>query len=257
MKWTCRTLAAASIVVGLVSPSYAGQVKLDIRDGLVTLDAKDATLREIFAEWSRVGKTKVVNAEKIPGGPMTVQLNGVPERQALETLLRSAAGFVAAPRAVSVASASMYDRIMLMPGLRPAVVPTYSAAPPPAAQPQSPWARDRVVQPPAAVVDDEDEATNPQALPGAPPGAVPGSASQPGMPTAPAPYNGAGMVSPNGAQNPPASLGNPNNNPYGTPYGNPYAPNSSGQPPAAVTPQSATRPGVPTPPATPPQPIKG
>jgi hypothetical protein len=266
MKWPCRTIAAASIVVGLVSPSFAGQVRLDIRDGLVTLDAKDATLREIFAEWARVGKTKVVNAESIPGGPMTVQFSDVPERQALETLLRSAAGFVAAPRAIPVASASMYDRIMLMPGVRPAVVPTSASVSAPApGQAQSAWARDRIVQPPAVVVDDEDETPqNAQApAPGAPPGASPGSASQPGMPTAPLPYNGAGMAAPNGAQNPPATQGTPYTNPYGTPYGNPYSPNPNAQPPATVppggatSPQSAPRPGVPTPPATPPSPIKG
>jgi hypothetical protein len=235
MKWPSRTVAAACIVVGMASSSFAGQVKLEIRDGLVTLDAKDATLREIFAEWARVGSTRVVNVERVAGGLITVQLTRVPEHQALETLLRSAAGFLAVPRAVPQASASMYDRILVMPGTRPTTVPT-SAGPAPSGQPQSPWARDRIVQQPSVVVDDEDEAVpNPQV---SVPGAVAGMPQQ-GVPTAPVPYSGAGMASPNGS---------------------PFTPNPSAQPPATPPrpgppmPQSASRPGVTTAPVPP---IKG
>ncbi len=222
MKWPCWTIAAA-LVVGIAWPSSAGQVRLQIHDGLVTLDARDATLREIFAEWARVGQTRVVNAENLSGGPITVQLADVSERQALETLLRSTAGFLAAPRPVPQAALSTYDRIMLMPGVRPAVSPT-TAAPTPTSQPLAPWARDRVVQPPVAVVDDEDEPSPFPAMP--PPGVLMGGQQQPGMPAV-----------------------------------NPYAP--AGSQPAMATPQPGTlppsslRPGVPTPPTTPGQPIKG
>jgi len=259
MKWLWRTIVAWCLLVGLASPSLAGQVRLEIRDGLVTLDAKDATIREILAEWARVGQTLIINAEKVPGGPMTVQLNGVPERQALETLLRSAAGFVAAPRAIPQAFASMYDRIMLMPGSRPTVVPT-SAGSSPFSQVQQPSARERYVPPPAIVVDDEDGPLPTAQMPVS--GMQPG-APQPGMattPNAPVPYNGAGMASPNGTPNNPARQGSPNDNPYGTPYGNPYNPNPD-VPPGTIaprtgspTPQPPTRPGMPTAPVPP---IKG
>lgn len=168
MKWPGRTAVAVCVAVGLASPAVAGQVKLDIRNGLVTLDARDATLREILAEWARVGRTRIVNGESVLGGPMTVQLNGVPERNALETLLRASAGYLAAPRAVPEISASMYDRIMVMPGLRPAVVPA-STASTPSASPRLPVTRDRALQPPAADTDEENED------PGMPPGAVPGN----------------------------------------------------------------------------------
>jgi len=238
MKWPCRTVAAAFIMVGLASPSFAGQVKLEIRDGLVTLDAKDATLREILAEWARVGRTLVVNADRVPGGPMTVLLTGVPERQALETLLRSAAGFLAAPRAVPQASASIYDRIVLMPGTRPAVVST-SNSPLPAGQSPG-WQRDRIMPQPAVAADDEDEQAPNVQMPSV-------GSPQPGMPPGPVPFNGAAMPYPNG-----------------TPYGNPYNPNQPVNPnvpvtgapqrPAPTTPQSAPRPGLPTPV---PGPIKG
>jgi hypothetical protein len=205
-------MLAAALVVGMAGSSFAGQVKLEIRGGLVSLDAKDATLREILAEWARVGQTRVVNAEKVPGGPVTLLLTDVPERQALETLLRSAAGFIAAPRLVPQASLSTYDRIMLMPGLRPAVVPTAASA----NQPQV--LRNRTVLQALSPSDDEDAADQGQATPilvtpagqrpgGLPfanpysvtggvqpvtpppaePGALPQSTPRPGMPTAPPP----------------------------------------------------------------------
>jgi hypothetical protein len=259
MTWPCRAVAAACIVVGLASPSAAGQVKLVIRDGLVTLEATDATLREIFAEWARVGQTRVVNAESAPSGPMTVQLTNVPERQALETLLRPAAGFLAVQRAASGASASMYERIVLMPGLRPAIAST-SAPTAPFGQSLSSFSRDRILPQPAVIDDntDDDQVPNmPMRMPG-----VAGGAAQPGMPTVP--FNGAGMASPNATQGQPGTQGSPYGNPYGMPYGVPSNPNQQVNPngpatgtpprPAQSVPQPAPRPGMTTPPVGP---IKG
>ena len=250
MKWPCRTIAAAIVVVGLASPSSAGQVRLEIRDGLVTLVAKDASLREILAEWARVGQTRIVNAESVADVPMTVQLTGVPERQALETLLRSAAGFVAAPRAVLQASGSIYDRIMLMPGTRPAVLPTAAASASSNPSQQPAWMRERIVAPPPIVIDDQNDDPLPNAQPPGP--TISAGAPQLGMPTAPtapAPYSGAGMGTPNA----PAAQGGPYNNPYGNPYSpnipaNPNAqgPGSAAKPTIPPMPQSASRPGVPT-----------
>jgi hypothetical protein len=62
-----------------------------------------------------VGQTKIVGAERLAGPPLTLQLQNVPERQALETLLRAASGYMAAPRAVPVQNASLYDRILILP----------------------------------------------------------------------------------------------------------------------------------------------
>ena len=45
-------------------------------NGRVTLVAKDVTVREILAEWARVGQTRIVNAEKLTGGPVTLELDG-------------------------------------------------------------------------------------------------------------------------------------------------------------------------------------
>jgi hypothetical protein len=227
MKWPSRTAAAALITIGLAWPSSAGQVKLEIHDGLVTLDAKDATIREIFAEWARVGQTRVLNAERVPSAPLTLQLNAVPEAMALETLLRSAAGFIAAPRVMAQATGSRYDRIVLMPGTRPSTV-----AGGPGAQPASAYNQRIQIQPqPVVTADDDDESVI-----SAPPAMSPygASSAQPGVAPAQPPANVTGVQ------------GNPNN-PYGVVYPNPNNPAQAapnGQPPNAAPPP-ALRPGVP------------
>ena len=107
-------------------------------------------LRQILEEWARLGNTKIVNAEKVVGSPITLELIDVPERQALDTLLRSAAGYLAAPRPVGVMGASVYDRIMILPTSRPPAA--VASAAPPAFQPRQP--------PPLEPADDDDEPVN-------------------------------------------------------------------------------------------------
>jgi hypothetical protein len=114
---------AALLLVGLAGPTVAGEMSLTIHDGRVTLIADNVPVRQILAEWARVGQTKIVNGERVPGPPLTVRLLDVPERDALEVLLRTASGFLAAPRATLVAQASQYDRILILP----------TSTPPPAA----------------------------------------------------------------------------------------------------------------------------
>jgi hypothetical protein len=112
---TKHFLVACGLVAATAWPAQAQQVKLQIANGQVTLDAQGATARQILAEWARVGGTKVVGGDKLPGGPLTLRMVNMPERQALDILLRSAAGFMAAPRSVaSAAGASSYDRILIL-----------------------------------------------------------------------------------------------------------------------------------------------
>jgi hypothetical protein len=119
---TLFTIGVSALL--LTGSSASAEVSLTIQGGRVTLVAKDATLRQILAEWARVGQTRIVNAERVPGGPLTLQLTNVPEEQALETLLRPLSGYVAAPRSTEAANLSRFDRILVMPT---------PAAPPPAA----------------------------------------------------------------------------------------------------------------------------
>jgi hypothetical protein len=97
-----------------VSPSRGAGVKLSMHDGLVSLDAQDVTVRQILTEWARVGKTRILNVERIPGGPVTLQFVDVPEKQALDIILRTIPGYVAVPRATQIADASRYDSILIM-----------------------------------------------------------------------------------------------------------------------------------------------
>src|SRR3954463_3407791 len=87
------------------APVVHADVQVSLRNGRVTLVAKDATLRQILTEWARVGRLKIVNLERIPGGPLTLELRDVPEGEALDILLRSLSGYIAAPRATLVADA--------------------------------------------------------------------------------------------------------------------------------------------------------
>src|SRR5688572_16494913 len=126
----------AAAVLSWAAPAHA-EVELRIENGLVSLKATNATAREILAEWARVGQTRIVNAERMPGGPITIELTGISEEQALEIILRSAAGYVTAPRAASVANASRYDRILVMPTSSP-TRPTPPPSPAAFTQPQFP-----------------------------------------------------------------------------------------------------------------------
>lgn len=145
----CLAFVAGCLLAGSTA---SAEVQVTIHDGLVTVIAKDATVRQIIAEWARVGQAKVVNAERIPGGPVTLELVNLPESQVLDTLLRSAAGYLAAPREVVASNLSRFDRIVVMPTSNPPR--TASAAPPPAfPQPQ-------FAQPPNDD-DGEDERPNP------------------------------------------------------------------------------------------------
>ena len=148
-------------VLGFAVPASA-ELSLTFADGRVTLAATDASLREILSEWARLGQTRIVGLEKVTGTPVTITLTNEPEKKALEILLRSLAGYMAAPRAAAITGASVYDRILLLP------TSMASAAPPgprPAAfQPPAP----RQIFDPIAIANQEqapEDAANPSGVP--------------------------------------------------------------------------------------------
>ncbi len=69
-----RAAAIACCWLGLASQALAGDLTLQIRDGRVTLNARDVSVREILTEWARVGDTTFVNGDRIDGPPVTLQL---------------------------------------------------------------------------------------------------------------------------------------------------------------------------------------
>ena len=110
-----RVFSALAVLACLApgSPAHA-EVRLTMSNGRVSLHASNATVRQILDEWARVGQTRILNADKIPGGLVTLDLDNVSEVDALEIVLRSAAGYLAAPRATPAANLSRYDRIVVV-----------------------------------------------------------------------------------------------------------------------------------------------
>jgi hypothetical protein len=149
MKIYLRGILLAALALAVPGAARAGDLQLTMQGGRVTIIAHDVPLRQILQEWSRVGNTQIVNAEKLAGPPLTLELVDVPEQQALDTLLRSAAGYMAAPRRAGLTGASVYDRIMIL-ATSHAPAASAAAAPPPAFQPR----------PQPMPVDDDDEPVN-------------------------------------------------------------------------------------------------
>ena len=135
----------------LAASTASAEVKLSMADGRVTLVANNATVRQILTEWARIGQTKIVNVERIPGGPLTLQLTNMPEREALDMLLRTVTGYMAVPRPVTVGNLSHYDRILVLPTAAVARVPV-AAAP-------TPVQRQPVIQRPDDNDDDDQPST--------------------------------------------------------------------------------------------------
>ncbi|MEQ1758278.1 MAG: hypothetical protein ABL986_08170 [Vicinamibacterales bacterium] len=102
---------------------------LQIRNGQVTLKAQNVTLRTILTEWARVGGTNIVGADRAGGAPVTIELTEVPERQALDVLLRNVSGYMLAMRPTGVQGVSAYNRILIMPpSAAPRALPPQAAA---------------------------------------------------------------------------------------------------------------------------------
>ncbi|MGH9313612.1 MAG: hypothetical protein ACRD09_06015 [Vicinamibacterales bacterium] len=226
-------LAAATLFFLSASIARAEELQLIIANGRVTLVADSVPIRTILTEWSRIGQTKIVNGEKLTGGPITLMLLNVPEAQALDILLRSASGYMAAPRAAGNAGASQFDRVVILASSRPTttgpapannnfqnVNPRFQAPPP-------------MVQPVEGDQDEEvdEEATPNRVLP-------PGFQTQPGMPVQ-VPPGTLGMV---------PSPGQPAQLPQQPPPGQVLAPITSPRPgPVPVPPQPAQNPNKPIP----------
>ncbi len=205
---TLRCVFLAALGCGLSLPASAGDLRLTMNAGRVTIIADNVPLRQILQEWSRIGQALIVNADKLSGPNVTMQLIDTPEKDALDILLRSASGYIAAPRTIARAGASLYDRVTILASSRPPTGGTASAVPPPTFQ-----------RPPQPI--DEDEPVNivmpnqtpPQqspvfgqypGMPGAvpPPGTqAPQVQSQPGAPVT-SPRPGALPTPPNGVPNP-------------------------------------------------------
>jgi hypothetical protein len=113
-----KVICALAICAFLLGPSLVrastGTVTVTVEDGLVTIVADNATPREVLAEWARVGGVRIVNGERVPGAPLTIRLEKVTERKALDVILRGAAGYMLAAREAGT-GAAYFDRIVILP----------------------------------------------------------------------------------------------------------------------------------------------
>jgi len=131
---TSRIASIAAAVVLIHAGAASAQVTLEFKNGLVNLSAQNAPVRAILAEWTRLGGTNIVNGDRVTGPPVTIELQGVPERQALDVVLRGVAGYMLAAREASGQGASHFDRVMILPtSTAPRSTPAATAtfAPPP------------------------------------------------------------------------------------------------------------------------------
>jgi hypothetical protein len=223
-----KSLAFAACAWLAFAPAASAEVQFSLRDGRVTIVAKDATLRQILTEWARVGKTTFINLERVPGGPLTLELRDVPESEALDVLLRNLSGYMAAPRAVPVADGSIYSAIAVMPTVAAPVSRTATASPAPAPfTPPSPFVQN----------DDEENAAAQLRNGGAPQQRPPTFTTFPNVQTAQpgnVPRPALPVVRPGIVAQP---ANNPNDfppAPVAPPFGNAPAASPGGQTPGAI-----------------------
>lgn len=219
-----------AVLALMVAPTAsAQQLVLDIRDGLVTMQATNVPVRQVLAEWARVGGTRVVGGDRLSGPPLTLHLEGVPEAKALDIVLRGAAGYVAAPRSAAGTGRSSFDRILVLATSSPPAGGAGGAAASPSFAGRAP---NRFAAPQPDVVDAPDAGNDvpapdqPQVNPFANAFGQPGMAQPFGQPPSPNPF-GQPVVNP---------FGQPGTNPFTQPTANPF-----GQP---LVPQPGVQPGL-------------
>ena len=224
MQKIYRCALAVALVALSASYSYAapGELKLTISNGRVTIVADQVPVSRILAEWSRVGQTRIVNGERLLTN-VSLEVIDWPERKALDLVLRSASGYMAAERQGVAAnpSASTFDRVMILP---------FSKGPAntvPVASTPAPFSPRPMPQQQPEVDDDQ-----PVVVP--PPVQQPQTQAMPGMP--PAPQNVPGQPQPQVNPNAPTTLPrpgmlpqtNPQQVPFGTVPGAPPKPPGGG-----------------------------
>jgi hypothetical protein len=168
------SLVCAFSALALMARPAAAEVRVTIDPGgRVTVSAKNATVGQILAEWARVGQTKIVNPERAGGGVLTIELTNVPEVDAIAIILRSAGGYVLAPRRAEMANASLYDRILILPQSSPvsaarpaaATLPQPRPGVPPTPRPFAPPVPGQIAGPQIAQDDNDDPNDRPAAGP--------------------------------------------------------------------------------------------
>lgn len=177
----CGVFACVLGAGGSLSAQTQGRkLEVSFHNGNVTILAENVTLREIMAEWSRKGGSRIVNAEKLGGAAIPyLEHKDKPEVEVLRSLLRDVPGYGAAPRIAPAPTASTIEAVFILasrtvpvsgsPASSPVSQPIQQVqqAPPPQPQP--------VPQPVQGSVDSEIPPVRPVAgeVPPSTPGGTP------------------------------------------------------------------------------------
>jgi hypothetical protein len=201
----------AALIFCATRASAAGNVRVSMRDGRVTVSATNATLRDILDAWARAGQTAFVNLDGVANAdPITLELADVREEEALAVLLRTLGGYLTVRRASPRADISRFDRVVLLPAsvsnlpasvsnqnstvintptaaVFPSVSPAGSATRPDAQQTVMVNGVTRLVAPNGTIVEDDQQGAPPPPAPrgfsrGDAPGPVPPQARPPAPP---------------------------------------------------------------------------
>ena len=113
--------ALTAVVFGLLglavsAASVGAEVRLSVNGGQVDLVARQATVREILDEWTKVAGTTFIGLGELPSDVVTLDLRGVSERQALEILLRTASGYIILPDATGAPIQSQFRSVLVLNG---------------------------------------------------------------------------------------------------------------------------------------------
>jgi hypothetical protein len=114
------------------------KLELTFDRGTVALDAVNVSVRDVLNEWQRQSGCQFVNADKLPGSPLTLQFPaGTPQLMVLDSLLRGLGtantgyGYIVGPRDVDGAAEAACGAVYILPTSRPTTSASYT--PPPGA----------------------------------------------------------------------------------------------------------------------------
>ncbi len=115
-------------------PTPPRRLELTFNNGKVTLIAQGVTVRDIMAEWARQCGCVVQGTDRLTGGStLPMQFEDQPEVLVLESLLRSAGGYLLGPRAPGSRGASIYGSVSVFSVSRGIEAPSYTPSAPIAA----------------------------------------------------------------------------------------------------------------------------
>ena len=127
----------ASQVSGQVPVQSPAPTKVEITfegNGVMSLAATNASLREILTEWTRKGGTPFVGAERLTGANLSLQFDHKSETEVIASLLRGASGYVVRDRLTPSNLASNTEVVYILAtstATSSGYTPTSSYVPPP------------------------------------------------------------------------------------------------------------------------------